>query len=85
MKFSLKMRYLLKHWLDCHQTCTGIPLGYFQEVTVLVTLTVLRTYASSADPVQMPHSAASGQDQHCLLTGIFMQNTIKVKAFTKKP
>ena len=37
-------------------------------------------YANSADPVQMPQIAASEQDQHCLLTVISMQNTVKIKA-----
>ena len=41
--------------------------------------------ANCADPVQMPHIAASDQGLHCLLTGISMQDTIKVKTFTRDP
>ena len=42
-------------------------------------------YANSEDPVQTSHSVVSDQDQHCLLTGISMENTIKMKAFTRNP
>ena len=33
MKFSLKLIYLLNHWLDSHQSSTGILLGQFKELT----------------------------------------------------
>ena len=46
---------------------------------------VLGTYAKSADPDQTPQIAASDQDLHCVLTGISMQNTEKVKMFTSSP
>ena len=42
-------------------------------------MTILETYANSADPVQTPQKAASDQDLHCLLTEISIQNTVKVK------
>ena len=34
------------------------------------------TYTNSADPVQMPHNAASDQGLHCLFAEILIQNTI---------
>ena len=44
---------------------------------------ILGTYANSADPVQMPQNVVSELGLHCLLTGISMQNTVKVKIFTR--
>ena len=34
MKFSLKIRYLMSHCLDCHQTCKDLPEGWFQEYAI---------------------------------------------------
>ena len=39
-------------------------------------------YADSADPVQSQQNVASDQGLHCLLTGISMLNTVKLKAST---
>ena len=33
--------------------------------------------ANSAEPVEMPQNAASDQALHCLLAGIYMQNTVE--------
>ena len=46
--------------------------------------TRLRYYVNSADPVQTPQNAASELGQHCLLTEISMENTVKMKASTWK-
>ena len=56
----------------------------FIKIAASHTLThfILGTYANSADPVQMPQNVASELGLHCLLTGISMQNTVKVKIFT---
>ena len=40
---------------------------------------VFGTYANSADPDQTPQNAAPDQGLHCLLTGISIQNQIKMK------
>ena len=48
-------------------------------------ISILKYYANSADPVQTPRNAASDQGLHYLLTGMSMQNTVKVKLFTRKP
>ena len=40
---------------------------------------------NSADPVQMLQNAAADQGLHCFHIGIFMQNSIKVKIFTRNP
>ena len=39
-------------------------------------------YADSADPFQTSQDAASHQCPHCLHTGIFKQNTVKMKTST---
>ena len=39
--------------------------------------------ANSADSVQTPRSAASDQGLHCLLTGISIQNALKLKVNTR--
>ena len=39
----------------------------------------------TVDSVQMPQNGASDQDLHCLLRGMSMQNSVKVKIFTKNP
>ena len=36
MEFSLRMRYLMRHCLDCHQTCKYILSGLFQEFTIFL-------------------------------------------------
>ena len=49
---------------------------------------VLWTYANSADPVQMPQYATDcdiDQGLHCLLAGMSMQNTAKMKTSTRNP
>lgn len=46
---------------------------------------VLETYVNSADPVQMPHSAASDQDLHFLLTEVSMQKQNENKNIHQKP
>ena len=38
MKFSLKMRYLMNHFLVCHQLCKGLPEEWFQEFTIFLWL-----------------------------------------------
>ena len=43
------------------------------------------TFANRADPDQMLQNAASDQGLHCSFTGISVQNTLKVKAFTRNP
>ena len=48
-------------------------------------ISVSVAYANSADLVQTPQNAASDQGLHCLVTGISMQNTVKVKIFTGHP
>ena len=45
----------------------------------------LGTYVNIADPVQKPQNTASDQGLYCLLAGIPMQNTVKVKLFTRNP
>ena len=40
---------------------------------------VLGTNANNANPVQALQDIASDQSLHCLLIGIFMENTVKVK------
>ena len=42
-------------------------------------------FANGADSVEMPHCVMSCQGQHCLLTGISMQITIKMKTSTRYP
>ena len=42
-------------------------------------------YANSADPVQMRQNAASDQGLHHLLTAVSIQNTVKMKIFTRNP
>ena len=44
---------------------------------------ILGACANSADPVQSPKNAASDRNIQCLLTVIYMQNTVKVKIFPK--
>ena len=39
MKFSLKMRYFLRHWLYSCQTGIDIPFGQFEVKYIFVTLT----------------------------------------------
>ena len=46
---------------------------------------ILGPHANSAGPAQMPQNAASDQGVHCFLTGISMQNTVKVKLFIRNP
>ena len=46
---------------------------------------VLKTCVNWAEQTQMPQKAASDQGLHCFLKGLSMQNTVKVKAFTKYP
>ena len=43
------------------------------------------TYANSAGPDQTPQNAASNQDLHCLLTGMSIQNNIKMKSTSDTP
>ena len=43
---------------------------------------ILGTCANSADSVHMPQNAAPNQEQHCLLTGLSVQNTMIVKTGT---
>ena len=52
---------------------------------ITITFFTLETCANSADPVQMPQNVASDQGLHHFLTGIAMQNTIKMKISTGKP
>ena len=42
-------------------------------------------YTNIGDPVQMLQNAASDQGQHCVPSGIFIQNTVKVKIFNSPP
>ena len=42
-------------------------------------------YAESADPVQMLQNATSDQGLHCLLTGIYMQKSIKMNTSAINP
>ena len=46
---------------------------------------VLGHYANSADPIQMPQNVASDQGLHNLLTGISVQNRIKMKTSSRNP
>ena len=45
----------------------------------------LATYANSVDPDPTPQNAASDQGLHCLLTGIYIRNRIKMKKCTRHP
>ena len=53
-----------------------LKLGHWQTV---------QTQISCTDSDQLPHSAASDQGQHCLLTGISIKNKIKMKMYTRHP
>ena len=53
--------------------------------TLLDRIPVSGYYANSVDPVLMPQNAASDQGQQCLLTGISIQNIIKMKTSTGNP
>ena len=70
----------------------SLTFGLFTQVSGLGPLgplvfrlkTCLGTYTNSADPVQVLQNAASDQGQHCLLTGITMQNN-KMDKITRNP
>ena len=46
---------------------------------------LLRAKAGPAVPFQTPQNAVSGQSLHCLFTGTFMQNEIKMEIVTENP
>ena len=51
----------------------GIPL----IVTLFIRIPILGDCGNSADPVQMPHNAASAQGIHCFLIEFLLENTCK--------
>ena len=62
---------LMNHYLSCH------------FLTLLRQDTHFGYYRNSADPLQMLSFTGSDQGLHCLLTGISMENAVKVNTCTR--
>ena len=72
---SSKITLLPIIWLsDC-------PRCWFRMITspILTGTPVKGSEANSTDPDQTPHTVASDQGLHCMLTGFSIQNRMKAK------